>query len=143
MFRDILTGVFPGILSLNWGLVDVRDVALAHVLAMEKPKASGRYICAGQSMTMGEVVQVLKDGGYGGKTLPSRDLTGGVATGLVKLFSWTQASGAGSYLRTHVGRTMRYDNSRIQDELGLSFTSPTESIPMAIDDLKRWGHLQA
>lgn len=32
---DILTGTYPMIISLSWGFVDVRDVAHAHVLAME------------------------------------------------------------------------------------------------------------
>lgn len=36
LFRDVLTGVYPGIMSLSWGFVDVRDVARAHVLAMEE-----------------------------------------------------------------------------------------------------------
>ena len=36
----------PRSLSLTWGIVDVRDVALAHVRAAEVPEASGRYLCA-------------------------------------------------------------------------------------------------
>ena len=42
MIRDIMKGVFPGIMDINWGFVDVRDVAKAHILAMENDTASGR-----------------------------------------------------------------------------------------------------
>jgi dihydroflavonol-4-reductase len=31
MFVDMLQGMYPGIMNLTWGLVDVRDVAKAHV----------------------------------------------------------------------------------------------------------------
>ena len=39
IFRDILTGVYPGIMNLSWGFVDVRDAATAHVLAMDNTRA--------------------------------------------------------------------------------------------------------
>lgn len=31
----------------SWTVVDVRDVAAAHLLAAEKPEAKGRYVCFG------------------------------------------------------------------------------------------------
>ncbi|KAK1317481.1 Cinnamoyl-CoA reductase 1 [Acorus calamus] len=39
--------------------VDVRDVALAHVLVYETPSASGRYICAESVLHRGDVVDIL------------------------------------------------------------------------------------
>jgi dihydroflavonol-4-reductase len=141
LFKNILTGVFPGVLAMNWGLVDVRDAARAHVLAMENESASGRYLCAGESQTMAQVVQILRDHGYGGYKLPSRDMRGWFGTALVKLGSYTQAAGSGAYMRTHVGKTMRYDNAKIRTELGLEFTPPSQSIPDTIDSLIAWGHL--
>ncbi|MDX1452834.1 MAG: aldehyde reductase, partial [Oleiphilaceae bacterium] len=44
VLRDMMSGVYPTIMSVNWGFVDVRDVAKAHVLAMQTPTASGRYL---------------------------------------------------------------------------------------------------
>jgi len=41
VIRDILAGVYPGTPRLSFTLVDVRDVAIAHVLAMEQPAANG------------------------------------------------------------------------------------------------------
>lgn len=34
---DLLNGGFPALMNLYWGIVDVRDVALAHIAAMENP----------------------------------------------------------------------------------------------------------
>ncbi|MGL5139497.1 MAG: NAD-dependent epimerase/dehydratase family protein, partial [Beijerinckiaceae bacterium] len=55
---EALTGVFPAILQLTWGMVDVRDVALAHVLAAETPGASGRYLCAAESVSMRRLLKI-------------------------------------------------------------------------------------
>jgi dihydroflavonol-4-reductase len=54
-FIGLMTGVFPGILRMGWGLVDVRDVAFSHVLALENPKAQGRHICANEGVSMKDV----------------------------------------------------------------------------------------
>ena len=35
IFADIVTGKYPGIMQLAWGFTDVRDVANAHIRAME------------------------------------------------------------------------------------------------------------
>jgi dihydroflavonol-4-reductase len=144
VFRDILTGVYPGILSLTWGIVDVRDAAAAHVLAMESDRATGRYLCAGETLSMRDVVMCLRQAGYGaGYRLPRLDLSGPIGTRVVKLLSYTQPKGTGSYLRTHLGTTMRYDNSRIRNELGVHFRPARESLIAAVADLVRWGHLTA
>lgn len=144
MIRDFITGVYPGILDINWGFVDVRDVALAHILAMERPEARGRYLCAAENLHMRDVITVLRDGGYGRNyRLPSMDLTGTAATMFVKLLSWTQPKDTGTYMRTHLGRHLRYDNSKIRRELDLSFRDIAPSILETAEDLVRWGHLPA
>jgi dihydroflavonol-4-reductase len=143
IFHDILTGVYPGIMSVTWGMVDVRDVARAHVLAMETPSAQGRYICAHSVISMKEVVELLKQRGYGGWKLPKLDLACAIGDFSVKLMSYTQPKGIGSYLRTHVGRVVRYDNGKIQRDLGLQFRPIEASIAESIEDMKRWGHLKA
>jgi dihydroflavonol-4-reductase len=136
-------GVYPGVLSLTFGLVDVRDVAKAHVLAMETERASGRYICAGESLAMSEIVAILRESGYDrGYKLPRLDLTGPLATRLVRWMSYTQPAGTGSYLRTHLGKVMRYDASRIERDLGLTFRPARDSVMATAEDLVRSGHLK-
>ena len=142
LFVDLLAGTYPGVMSLTFAFVDVRDVADAHVRAMETPSARGRYICAGAAVPMRELVQIVSDAGWGpGHKLPQLGMDCAAGDFAVKLSSYLQPKGVGTYLRTHVGRVPRYDTSKIERELGISFRPPAESIRAALDDMARWGHV--
>lgn len=57
----LLSGRVPGIPRLGFNVVDVRDVASLHILAMTDPKAAGeRFIAAGHYAWMGEVADLLR-----------------------------------------------------------------------------------
>jgi dihydroflavonol-4-reductase len=144
IFVDLLKGTYPGIVGLTWGFVDVRDVAAAHVRAMDTAHASGRYICAGEAASMRTVVGLLRKHGWAdGYKLPSIGLDNPAGDLIVRLGSYLQPSGVGSYLRTHVGRVPRYDTTKIRRELGMTFRPLGETIVETMSDLKRWGHLPA
>jgi nucleoside-diphosphate-sugar epimerase len=51
-------------------MVDVRDCALAHVLALENMEARGRFICVNKTIWMKEMVEILSQNGYSGRDLP-------------------------------------------------------------------------
>jgi dihydroflavonol-4-reductase len=142
-FIDIISGQYPAIMALDWGYVDVRDVADANIAAMNTPDASGRYICASGNLTMDAVVTLMREAGYGQTKLPALRLTGGFGTALMKLASYAQPQGIGSYLRTHLGRHPRFDNSKIKRELGISFRDPEQSVRDTLRDLTAWGHIPA
>jgi nucleoside-diphosphate-sugar epimerase len=59
----LLDGDMPGIPQIAFGIVDVRDVAGIHLLAMTNPRAAGeRFLAiAGRAMYMPEVAQVLRE----------------------------------------------------------------------------------
>jgi len=141
MIRDIMTGVYPGILDLNWGFVDVRDTALAHILAMEKDSARGRYLCSAGLLHMRELVELLRLSGYADYPLPKRDFTGRFGTALMIALSWTLPRDTGTYIRTHIGRSIRYGCSKIKQDLGISFMPVMESILEAVEDMIRKNHL--
>jgi dihydroflavonol-4-reductase len=138
---EMITGKFPAIMALEWGYVDVRDVADAHIAAMNVKQASGRYICAAANMTMTETVALIRQSGYANAKLPKFDLSGPIGTMLVKLISYTQPPGIGSYLRTHLGRVPHFDNSKVRNELGIVFRPVAESIKETLVDLAKWGHI--
>ncbi|WP_372840225.1 SDR family oxidoreductase [Phaeovulum sp.] len=140
IFINIIKGVFPAVLSLNWGVVDVRDVADAHIAAMERPKAAGRYLCVGDAMSMAEAVALMRAEGFGAK-LPRLSMTGAIGTAVMKAFSYTQPVGTGSYLRTNLGRTLRFDASKSQNELGIHYRDAATSLRDTLADLARWGHI--
>jgi len=142
VIRDLLSGTYPGIMALNFCMVDVCDVAKAHVLALDKDDAEGRYICFSEAMTMGEIVNFLREAGYSNYRLPKHDMSAGWISSMVKLLSYTQPSGAGDFIRSHLGKTMRISNSKICAELGIEFRPVCETLLEAVEDLIRQGHLQ-
>ena len=143
IIADLINGVYPGILSLTWGIVDVRDVAHAHVRAAEVPAARGRYLLVQEpAVSMRTMVEWLREAGYGeGTRLPSRAMDNAVGNLLVRLNSYVQPAGVGSYLRTHIGRVPRYDTSKARTELGMTFRPSRETVLDTARDLERHGHV--
>jgi dihydroflavonol-4-reductase len=143
IFVDLLSGQYPGIMRLTWGFVDVRDVALAHVLAMETKTAKGRYLCANEPLTMRTVVEKVRALGYEkGFKLPGMSMDSAFGDFVVKSASYLQPSGVGTYLRSHVGRDVKFDHGKIEKELGLKFTPFDTSLKDTLADLETWGHLK-
>jgi dihydroflavonol-4-reductase len=140
---DLVNGTYPGIMSIAWGIVDVRDVARSHVLAFETPAASGRYICANTTLTMRALVEILAKRGIPEQRLPKLGLDCSAGDFAVKLGSYLQPRGVGSFLRTHLGRTPRFDHAKIERDLGLTFTPLETTINDTIDDLQRWRHIKS
>jgi len=58
----LLDGSVPGLARFGWPLVDVRDVAALHLLAMTGPGAAGqRYLAAGDFAWMSDIAGVLRE----------------------------------------------------------------------------------
>lgn len=141
-FVGLTNGNLPAIIGLQWPLVDVRDTALAHILAIEIPSASGRYIVAAASRSVRQVVDLLRANGWGERyRLPSIGLDKGLGVRLTRFAANFQSAGTRSYLKTHVGGDMRFDNSKVRSELGIVFRDVDQTILDTMEDLERWGHL--
>ncbi len=56
---DFLKKKFPAYVDTGLNLVDVRDVARAHLLAAEKGRAGVRYIAGGENLTLKQVLDKL------------------------------------------------------------------------------------
>jgi dihydroflavonol-4-reductase len=76
VIRLLLGRAMPAVPRLGFAVVDVRDIAAAHRLAMETPEAAGqRYICAGEHWWMGEIAALLAaEFGPRGYRVPTRPL---------------------------------------------------------------------
>ena len=60
LVRKLMVREMPACPEIGFAPVDVRDVALAHRLAMERPEAPGnRYICAGDHLWVQEMATIL------------------------------------------------------------------------------------
>jgi dihydroflavonol-4-reductase len=59
--RKLMRRDLPGMPRLGWGSVDVRDVAAAHVKAMEKSAAAGqRFCCVVEDAWMSDIAAILR-----------------------------------------------------------------------------------
>ena len=137
------TRQYPGVLSLRYGLVDVRDAATAHRLAIETEGASGRYLCTAGVWSMRQIVDVAKNSDLALARLPSIPLDNAPGNVLVRMAATFQRSGARSYLRTNIGRRFEIDTSRIRSQLGMTFRPVEETIIDTYRDLRRWRHIDA
>lgn len=137
----LLKGLFPAVLDLCYAFVDVRDVAKAHRLAMEKPEASGRYLCTAETWSQRRLVSWLKQANLGLGKPPRFHLDNKVGNGLVRLMARFQSSGERDYLLTNLGRCPDVDTTKVRTELGLRFRPLAETLIDAYRDLTKWGHL--
>jgi len=143
VIMDLLNGgVYPAIIDMAFPLVDVRDVAEAHVRAAAGPDASGRYICANEIVPIERTVAVLRNNGFDGYKLPRMKMTSGVGSFMVKQLARFQAPGTRSLIQTNLGRRLNLDTSKITDELGIEFGDIDQSIVDTANDLMRWGHVK-
>ncbi|MFV1999571.1 MAG: SDR family oxidoreductase [Acidimicrobiia bacterium] len=143
VIMDLLNGgVYPAIIDMAFPLVDVRDVAEAHVRAAESPDASGRYICANEIVPIERTVAVLRNNGFDGYKLPRMKMTSSAGSFIVKQAARFQPHGSRSFIETNLGRRLNLDTSKIVDELGIEFGDIDQSIVDTANDLIQWGHVK-
>jgi len=123
MIRDFLRRKMPGAPRLRMSMVDVRDVAAAHVNALENADASGRYILYNEGRWMKEVASLIK------KRFPQYKVR---ARQLPDLFLYAGSLFdkrlSFSFLRSSLGRVSRIDGSKVSRELGIRYRPVEESI---------------
>jgi len=59
LFEKMVKEKVPMILPIEFSLVDVRDVAIAHIDALENEAANGRYITAGEPLKMQKIIDII------------------------------------------------------------------------------------
>lgn len=128
-------------LPMHTNIIDVRDVAKAHVHVLEHPSAKGRFIIATDpkrsSMSNLEVAQVLA-AKYPTFPLPKTE----IPTGLFKYFHHFDDRVDEYMVDSHLrGRSLGFDGSRIVKELGFvyDYPDPIISILDAADSMVALG----
>jgi len=118
LVKRLLERKLPGIPKVSLDMVDVRDVALAHVRALEVPAAAGRrFLLNAESVWMGDVARWLKEG-MPDYNVPTRAIPYAAAW----LVSFVDPQ-ARSVLTTW-GVMRHYDASSARDVLGFTSWRP-------------------
>jgi len=127
-----------GYMNVGFNLVDVEDVAVGHVLALEKGKPGERYILGNRNMTLREVLNTLAQ--ITGTRAPRLKLPYTLILGLAYVDKWVE----GGLLRRppsiplegikEVRRPVWVDCRKAVEELGL----PQSPIETALEKAIRW-----
>ncbi|KAL8595902.1 hypothetical protein ACOMHN_018214 [Nucella lapillus] len=126
IIKRLLERSMPACPKLNFAVVDVRDVAAAHIKAMTLPDAAGqRHLVVNTNMWMKEIAQVLakefKPRGYNVPTMNCPYF----ALWMSSLFDKTI-----KMILPQVNKVHRFDNKRMKEVLGIE---PTEAKDTVID----------
>ncbi len=108
---------------LAMGVVDVREVARAHIAAAYLPGAHGRHIVSGHDTDLVEIAQSLQPRFGRDFPLPKRALP--------KFLVWLAAPSVGlnrDFVRKNIGHVWRADNGKSRRELGVSYRPLRESM---------------
>jgi nucleoside-diphosphate-sugar epimerase len=139
LVQRLMDGAMPGCPRLNFGLVDVRDVADIHLRAMTYPAAKGqRFLAsAGDFMWMREIAVVLKSRmGVAAKRVPTRELP----NWLVRLAALRDP--AINLITSELGQQKNATNEKAKRILGWSPRTNEESIVATAESLVRLGLLK-
>ncbi len=132
MVIQFLNGSFrTGVPKLWLGVVDVRDVALAHVRAATLSCASGRYLVVAESLPLLEIARLIEQ------------LHPEVASGLPKkevpkALMWLIAPLAGmtrEYISNNVNYPVYFNNTRSKEQLSITYRSPLNTLADHVQQL--------
>jgi dihydroflavonol-4-reductase len=130
-----LAGRMPAYVDTGLNLVDVRDVAAAHLAAYERGRAGERYIAGSENLSLRELLERL--GALAGRPAPSLRLPRALPLAYAAL---------GELVLAHAGvrpdvpldavrmakERMFYSNAKAVRELGMSFGSVTTALADAV-----------
>ncbi|WP_018148947.1 SDR family oxidoreductase [Henriciella marina] len=128
-----LEGKLPAFPKLSFGIIDVRDVARAHIEAMLRPEANGeRFICAGDLLWMEEMGEVLR------KAFPDRKIPKGTLPNwVVRLFA--MANPPLKQTLPELGKKRAYSNEKLKTVLGIDPIPADEAIRASAESLIKVG----
>ncbi|MCH2043277.1 MAG: aldehyde reductase [Saprospiraceae bacterium] len=125
-----------GVPDLMMGMVDVRDVARAHILAAQKQEAQGRYIISNQTLNLLDAAQLMQQHFGDAYPFPKRKLPKFLLYifGPLQSFTW-------KYIRSNIGLNFNFDNTKGKKELGLNYKNLQDTLVEHIEQLIDWGYI--
>jgi dihydroflavonol-4-reductase len=147
IFVDFLNGQFPAYMDTGLNLVDVCEVARAHVLALTKGTSGRRYILGGENLTLKQILDKMS--AITGIPSPTVKVPFAVAATYAFFEEWI----TGRMLRkepratleeVRMGRKKMFASSaHAQQELGFNIVPVYPAMRAAIDWFRANGYAQA
>ncbi|OUS27624.1 diaminohydroxyphosphoribosylaminopyrimidine deaminase [Gammaproteobacteria bacterium 45_16_T64] len=109
--------------NLRFPIVDVRDVATAHILAANTASANGRHVLVASSVSMLEMAKTIREKFASRCKLPRWEVPK-AAVWLVGPFMGITRD----FVKNNVGYAIEFDNSKAKQSLGLTFRPLAETI---------------
>lgn len=132
LVQRLLKGEMPGVPHMYVPIVDVRDVAAAHILAMTVPEAAGRrfLVSSGAAMSMKQIGAVLRDHlGAAASRVPTRTIPDAVVR-LAALFNREFRP-----IVSDLGYAKKVSSDRARSMLGWTARAPEEAILAAASSM--------
>jgi dihydroflavonol-4-reductase len=124
VIRRTLTGGLPAIPHVGWDVVDVRDIATLHILAMTDPRAAnGRFLGSAGWLWWADVARILREQlPDDARKVPTRNMPDVI----VKLLGLLNPQMAG--LRLDLGKRVTVDSTKARTDLGWQSRPPEQTI---------------
>ena len=121
--RDVLRNAFPALPKMCFGLVDVRDVATAHLEAYRRPEAAGRHLLHAGNRWLREIGAELRT------VYPERNIrTRQLPNFLVRLSARFDDRVDTKVLDDTLDRAPRYDGNHAPNALGFRYRDLSETL---------------
>jgi len=132
VMRDMLKGKFrTGAAELYFGFVDVRDVAKAHVLALESDTAEGRHIISERVMNFLDMANVI-GAEFPGKYKLPKSLA---PKFMMYLMGW--AFGATiKFVKQNIGYPIKLNSTKSREALGLEYIKVEDTIKDMVNQME-------
>jgi len=133
LLKQLGDGTFrTGTANVGVGIVDVRDLADAHLNAGFKPEAEGRHIICGHNSSFLEMAEILhakygKDYPIPGKAAPKWLLM--LVGPMLNKFITRR------FIRNNVNKEWKADNSKSKEALGISYRPLNETLEESFQNL--------
>ena len=144
IFVDFLNGKFPAYVDTGLNLVDVAEVARAHVLALSKGQPGRRYILGGENLTLKQILDKMS--AITGIPSPTVKIPFAVAAAYAFFEEWITGRIRGREPRAtleevRMGRKKMYASSaRAQQELGFRIAPVYPAMRAAIEWFRAHGY---
>jgi dihydroflavonol-4-reductase len=144
IFVDFLNGKFPAYMDTGLNLVDVTEVARAHVIALTKGQPGRRYILGGENLTLKQILD--KMAAITGLKSPTVKIPFAVAATYAFFEEWItgrilKREPRATLEEVRMGRKKMYASSaRAQQELGFRILPVNPAMKVAIEWFRANGY---